>query len=186
MDSEVSSYELNQLYGCSGVTRSLKRRRFSPDCNDRPVTRRFMSRLQFSNVSVSVQNQGLMEMADQLSPGSYRPPAAHVNEEESGEETDSIPGLAPESLDLSVSSEEMRYEEFAKPGEIVDLSDSTSSSAEDLDDSDDGGSDGDEDGGEDGNEADVTIKDVTGSNNNLNGKFVCFNFCFPRCNLTVL
>ena len=181
MDSDVSKCELDQLYGVSGVTRSLKRRRFSPESLNpgRRVTRRYISRLPPDYVTVSVQNRGLLEMSDQLSPGSYRQPPALVSSEESEGETDSLPSLAPESLDLSVSSEEFRYEEFVKVGQTVaDISDRTSSSS-----SSSGADNGDEDdgsGGEDGDGADVTIMEASGGSNNMNGEFnlSVIIFCF--------
>ena len=199
MASDLSDSEIQLLYQSSGVTRSLKRRRFSPTAGgghdlevgsvqDRRVTRRYLSRINQPLLSVSVQLEPIIRMTDQqLSPGQYRDPVSHVVTEDSGEESpSSMPGLAS-SIDLDTSSDESTFEDLklGKPvldNDIKTISDSSStrssteSSSEDS--QGDDGPDEDEDGDEDAN---VTIKDNQGGNNNLNGKSLILIILFPVC-----
>ena len=185
--ADVSTGELDRLYQTSGVTRSLKRRRYSPGAgggqdlefesgpSDRRVTRRHFSRVNHPSLTVSVQLEPLVRMTDQqLSPGHYREPVVQITIDDSADESgDSMPGLTS-GLDLSTSSDES-FEDLkhTKTAENVqDVTDSTSScsSTEDSGDDNEGGDGKDDD--EDGNEGgDVTIKDTNGSNNNLDGEF---------------
>ena len=184
MSSDLCQVELDCLYETSGVTRSLKRGRYSPTLggredlgphvprdSDRRMTRRVTSRINHG-LTVSVQNSALQDIGDvTLSPGEYRSPG---NLETSETESDSMPPLAPS--DLSFGSEDSRYSILIKDGDtIADVTDcsSSTSEADTAGESDSSGEDGDKDGAK----LDRSI------NNNLDGEFPCL---FPLCPLTQL
>ena len=184
MADDLSDQEIQALYACSGVTRSLKRRRFSPTAGggddllpqdapgDRRVTRKFASRLHLAHPTVSFQPEGLVTMGDQTSPGVYRQPRWDlILTDESEEDAGSIPRLTSSDAE-SHSSDGSKFEELVKPMEIADVGDTTSTAtgSSGVESEGTGDSGDNDDGGEGGEDGDDTIKNVQACNNNLDGK----------------